>query len=342
MEATMRGFLTGGRPAPLHPAGGLLRLAAVGVAVLATLLGAAPASAAPASAAPAASAVEPYQVVDLGTLPGGSFSAASAVNERGEVVGQSDGRAVLWRNGQTFAIGPVGSAAVDISELGEVVGATSGADGNRAFRWQGGESTELAPLPGDTDSLALGVNDRGQVVGLSFGPTAASPVLWGPDDVPVNLGESTKLVRADDLNNTGTFVGEVDNGVGTAPAIATAVRTTPLSARSGAASDINASGEVTGYFFDGTHGSYTWLNGQLTEIPLLPGAIAMQAQAINNRGVVVGFSQSQGFRWDGAKLITLPGLSGPMTAQDINDRGWIAGTSTASNGNSHAVLLLPR
>jgi hypothetical protein len=41
-------------------------------------------------------------------------------------------------------------------------------------------------------------------------------------------------------------------------------------------------------------GSFVWSRGQLTEIPLTPGG-AMQAQAINNRGQVVGFDALGGF-----------------------------------------------
>jgi probable HAF family extracellular repeat protein len=40
------------------------------------------------------------KMVDLGTLPGGNFSAAHAINDRGQVVGYSDTaleeHAVLW------------------------------------------------------------------------------------------------------------------------------------------------------------------------------------------------------------------------------------------------------
>jgi probable HAF family extracellular repeat protein len=321
-----------------HGGGRLARLAAVGAVTAAALLGAAPAVAAPGGP------VTGYRVVDLGTLPGGTFSAAEAVNGRGEVVGQSDGRAVLWRSGQVVDLGtPAGSAsfALDVSEFGEVVGFSQAGDVLRAFRWQGGgELVDLPPLPGDTSSIAFGVNDRGVVVGVSL-DAGSRPVLWRPDGTVVDLS-ATKLYRPEDADNAGRLVGEISVGGSTSPALVSAGTTKALTDRLGAASAINEVGEVTGYFFDGNHGSFTWAGGRLTEIPMLPGAIVMQAQAVNNHGVVVGFSQAEGFRWDGVALAVLPGLAGPLAAQDINDRGWIAGTSTAANGNSHAVVLLPQ
>lgn len=330
------------------PARWRVRLVLAGAAAV---LGAAPLT--PALAAPGVAAVPAaaYRVVDLGTLPGGSFSAAQAVNERSEVAGQSDGRAVLWRAGRIIDLGTpqgAGSVALDISELAEVVGYRQVGDGFRAFRWQDGELADLPPLPGDTSSIALAVNDRGEVVGLSFA-AGSRPVLWQPDGTPVDLSATTKLFRAEDLDNTGRLAGEVSpDGANTIPVLVAADRTEQtvvLADRSGATSGINDQGEVTGFFFDGTRGSFTWAGGRLTDIPMLPGAGAMQAQAVNNRGGVVGFSDvAGGFLWDGSKLQTLPGLAGnPLAAQDINDRGQIVGsTGTGPGGqNPHAVLLQP-
>ena len=36
-----------------------------------------------------------------------------------------------------------------------------------AFLWQNGVATELGTLPPDVFSLAIGINDKGQIVGLS-------------------------------------------------------------------------------------------------------------------------------------------------------------------------------
>lgn len=52
----------------------------------------------------------------------------------------------------------------------------------------------------------------------------------------------------------------------------------------------------------------------------------MRAQAINNRGEVVGYGGGEGFVWYQGALAALPHLygHGPV-GYDINDRGQIAG-----------------
>src|SRR5215211_2000108 len=106
--------------------------------VVAVLVGAHPASA-------------QLSITDLGTLPGGdSFdsSTASGINDRGQVVGQSD--------------------------------VPSGA-GHHAFLWEKGKMTDLGTLPGSSLSNALDINDRGQVVGSSTLASDSAPehaVLW--------------------------------------------------------------------------------------------------------------------------------------------------------------------
>jgi probable HAF family extracellular repeat protein len=319
-----------------------------GAVVLLGAMPLAPALAAPAAAtAPSAATAAGYRVIDLGTLPGGSFSAAQAVNEHGDVAGQSDGRAVLWRGGRVIDLGTPagsGSVALDINESGAVVGYRQVDDGFRAFRWQDGELVDLPPLPGDTNSLAQAVNDRGEVVGLSLDPSVR-PVLWRPDGTLVDLSTTTKLYRAEELNNTGRLAGEISpDGANTVPVLVSGGRATVLADRFGATSGVNDRAEVTGFFFDGTRGSFTWAAGRLTEIPMLPGASAMQAQAINNRGTVVGFTDLVGFIWNGSTVQVLPGLAGnPLAAQDINDRGQIVGYggTAPGNPNQHALLLDP-
>ena len=87
-----------------------------------------------------------YSIKDLGTLPGGDFSAAYGINDRGQVVSRSN----------------------------------TGSSGPHAFLWEDGEMTDLGTLPGGVYSGASGINDRAQVVGRSYtasGETHA--VLWG-------------------------------------------------------------------------------------------------------------------------------------------------------------------
>ncbi len=93
-------------------------------------------------AQPAAASAQ-LPIIDLGTL-GGTFSDARAINERGQVVGES-----------TTATGE-----------------------EHAFLWQDGTMSDLGTLSGD-QSEANGINNRGQVVGGSTTATGDfHAVLW--------------------------------------------------------------------------------------------------------------------------------------------------------------------
>ncbi|HEX6076838.1 MAG TPA: hypothetical protein VFZ32_16425 [Micromonosporaceae bacterium] len=116
----------------------------------------------------AGNAAPPLRIMDLGA---GDNSIASAINQRGHVVGQSHYRAFLWRRGQITDLGTLGggySYATDVNNRDEVVGYSAVADGAiHAFLWRRGVMTDLGVLPGGDNSYANGINDRGEVVGSS-------------------------------------------------------------------------------------------------------------------------------------------------------------------------------
>src|SRR2546427_12277335 len=96
-------------------------------------------------------------VLDLGTLPGMMWSEASAINDHGQIVGQSGNdtaqRLFLWDNGTMTDLGSLGGAAgrysgvaaSDINDAGQVVG-TSGNVSNaaRTFHRESGTVTNEA------------------------------------------------------------------------------------------------------------------------------------------------------------------------------------------------------
>ncbi len=227
-----------------------LGLVAAGAAVVTVAGSLAPAVAMPGSATRAAAPSSSYRVIDLGTLPGASDSTALAMNERGDVVGQSGGRAVLWRNGRIVDLGtPAGSfsSAVDINEHGDVVGYSLIGGTYQAFLWRRGRLVDLRALPGDQWSIPNAINDRGEIVGYSNEPTLRAE-LWRPDGTPVDLTAATGLLQVNDLDNSGRLVGEVaPAGMNTIPVLWSRGQTTVLTDRSGSASAMNDRGEVTGY-----------------------------------------------------------------------------------------------
>jgi probable HAF family extracellular repeat protein len=84
---------------------------------------------------------EEGEMTDLGALPGPTdIAVALAINDRGQVVGTSNGRAFLWEDGEMTDLGALipgaASSAVDVNNRGQVLGARSLPDGTtRVVVW---------------------------------------------------------------------------------------------------------------------------------------------------------------------------------------------------------------
>jgi probable HAF family extracellular repeat protein len=171
----------------------------------------------------------------LPPYPGDTSSAATAINDRGQIVGisgicdQAVGRftakrAVIWEGGRVEALGDIGgphwNTPTSISQRGDVVGFLSqpGDDPNnpqlRAFLWTRQRGIEnLGVVPGDATSQAWGVNEDRQVVGSSIdGAGQSRAFLWTrelgiralKDFAPDFAG---RLVNAQDVDEHGRIVG---------------------------------------------------------------------------------------------------------------------------------------
>jgi probable HAF family extracellular repeat protein len=179
---------------------------------------------------------------ELAPLSGDTTSAATAINDRGQVVGisgicsnavgeYSAAHAVLWEGGRVTDLGNIGgvawNTAMALNERGDVVGFANAAgtdppnDFNvRAFIWtkQGGMRS-LGTLPGDATSQALGINERRQVVGVSCGATCRA-FIW-EDGVMTDMnelvasGSSESLRIAGDINDRGQISGQTADASGT-------------------------------------------------------------------------------------------------------------------------------
>jgi probable HAF family extracellular repeat protein len=177
------------------------------------------------------------QVVELPPLRGDTSSAATAINDRGQVVGISGicdravGRfsaahAVSWEQGVATDLGTLGGVAwntpMAINESGDVVGfgnisaAPGGAFDAHAFLWTRQHGIhDLGTLPGDAYSQALGINDQRQVVGLSCSAGFAScrGFVW-EDGAMVDLNSlvdpafAGQMVAAGDIDDSGQITGQ--------------------------------------------------------------------------------------------------------------------------------------
>ncbi len=170
---------------------------------------------------------------ELPPLPGDSTSAATAINDRGQVVGISGDcdiavgqlsarHSVLWEDGTALNIGDLGGDAwhtpMDINAAGDVVGFSNprgviGIDfAPHAFLWTRDEGIrDLGTLPGDAISQAVGINSSGQIVGVSSGAVNRA-FLWENGVMQdlrslVDPAFPDQLIVAQHINDDGVIVG---------------------------------------------------------------------------------------------------------------------------------------
>ena len=180
---------------------------------------------------------------ELPPLPGDSTSAATAINDLGQVVGISGDcgiavgsvsakHAVLWQNAIPIDLGNIGGDAWNtptaINNHGTIVGFANTAPGTarvyEAFIWtKAGGMKSLGKIPGDLRSTANGINEKGdKIVGLSRGgPHLFRAILWQDtkltDMNSLTVPGSPLLLLAGDIDQQGHIVGEaldLDTGEG--------------------------------------------------------------------------------------------------------------------------------
>jgi probable HAF family extracellular repeat protein len=158
-------------------------------------------------------------------------SDAAAINNSGEIAGtgginaiNGGAQAFLLSGGQLIPLGTLGqghgnapfSTALGMNDMGQVVGwSFTPAGVSHAFLWTPGVGmTDLGTLPGDTNSFAYGVNDAGDVVGVSQAGNNSRAFLWTPAGgmidlntvLPTNSGW-VALGAATGINDDGSIVG---------------------------------------------------------------------------------------------------------------------------------------
>jgi probable HAF family extracellular repeat protein len=187
---------------------------------------------------------ETGQLQQLHPFHGDQDGAATAINDHGQVVGISGTcdvavgafsakHALLWEDGKVINLGSLGGAGwntpVSINNKGEVAGFSdlpgdvSGgvlSPNFHAFLWTKEHGMQdLGTLPGDSLSEATGINDKGQIVGVSYPSSHA--FIW-QDGVMIDLnnlipsGSPLALISTGDINDRGEITGQacvVSNGV---------------------------------------------------------------------------------------------------------------------------------
>jgi len=245
----------------------------------------------------------------LPPFPGGYNSYAAGVNNRGQVVG--------WAENGVYD--PTCNHQPPVKQFLQF----------EAVIWGPGltEMTELPPYPGDPDSAATAINERGQVIGISglcsnaVGGTSAIHALLWENGQPINLG------------NLGAFAWN-----------------TPVS--------LNNQGEVVG-FANNTQGNaqaFLWTHEirKMHPLPFLGDDNSSAAYDINEKGQIVGISDggsepygARAFLYENGMMMDLNGLvQGDSSlylflAQGINDRDEIVGTAIDASGGQVGFLAVP-
>lgn len=239
-------------------------------------------------------------LIDLGALPGNNSSAVVEVNGHGVGAGMSE------------------TGALD---------AVNGYPAIHAVLFKRGGVIDLGLLPGGTSSMAVAINDRGQVGGFANNdiPDPASILPFGTQT-------RAFIWQNGVMRDLGTLGG---------PDAFTAT----LNERGQIAGDSytnNSPNPVTGL---PTSHPFLWTDGQMRDLGTLGGTASLTIW-LNNRGQVVGQSNIAGdlashpFLWDGQKLRDLGTLGGTSgIARNINDAGAVVGFANPAGDNGiHAFL----
>jgi probable HAF family extracellular repeat protein len=244
-----------------------------------------------------------------------------------------------------------------LNNLGDIVGrkADNGEGAPRATLWGHSHSKakHLGAFPDGDYSSATGINDLGEIAGVSNTGTAILPFVWtekgGLRRLPLLPGDNSGLAVA--INKYGHVVCNSSGPNGSTVFLwtrKTGSRTLGSlpSGNYSQAHDLNDSDEVAGVSgsSDGERAVLWTKSGSVRELGTLPGDSSSEAMAINNAGDVVGYSKGpsgmRAFLWTKGggmeELGILPG-GNSSRALGINDSGTVVGGSTSASGD-HAFV----
>lgn len=323
-------------------------------------------------AAPAGSAQapRPYRLIDAGTL-GGPQSFINfpgiPITPRGALLGTADtgvadsdypnfnpfvigfpdpftAHAFSYRNGHMSDLGalPGNNSSAVFQVNGHGVGAGLSENGTidpvtgwpamHAVVFKNGRVTDLGTLPGGYESLAVSINDRGQVAGFgNNGTEDPYPSAFFGDDSWVT--ETRSFISQNGvLEDIGTLGGP------------DALMTT-----------MNARGQITGNSFTSatpndttgipTLDPFVWEKGRMHDLGSLGGTLGF-ANWMNEAGQVAGFSSLVGdeighaFLWNGKRMLDLGTFGGDFSwGNYLNEEGHVTGGAYLADGTTYHAYI---
>lgn len=305
-------------------------------------------------------------------------TSAQAINASGQIVGygvQDSQVATLWADGgrgpgQPLPVPPHDdnysgrpTTAQGINASGMVVGNVETRTGG-GVAWSGGTGRWIPPF-----WQALDVNDAGVVVGNAFSDYRALPAQWldGVLTLLPVLPQGMIDGSANAINNAGVIVGRNsvllpdpgDPGLDYMTVMATLWRDGVAMSLGieGEATDINDLGQVVGNLASlaGATQGFLWTVDGVTLLNPLSGMASVHG--LNAQGLIVGRSQRAGdlgtaTLWESGQPVDLNALLAPgqlesgwllVSANDINDQGWIVGDAVNTlTGEARGFVLRPQ
>jgi probable HAF family extracellular repeat protein len=258
-------------------------------------------------------------------------------------------------------LGGAWSRPQGINNLGQVVGQSMDASGNRVgFVWSSAGGIQSIGSLGGNDSIAYGINDSGTIVGGSLNASGYWHAFKGTAGSLTDLGTLTGGVysNAYAINNAGQVAGTGDWYVSNPGRQYTPIRwdaagvKTDLGTLGGVLGwgyAINTAGNVAGAATNSsnyTHGfRYTTSEA---DMGVLTSGLYSEMHGINDVGTVVGVADTSTgythavYRTTSGSLTDMGLLSGSTgyfsEARDVNNSGVIVGRSEVSDGTFHGFM----
>jgi probable HAF family extracellular repeat protein len=238
------------------------------------------------------------------SIAGASQMTANDINDRGQVVGQfidSGGTHGFVFEEDSFCQldypGATSTNILGINNLGQMVGMFTTLTATAGFLYDRGTFSPALNFPGAGNlTIANGINDRGQIVGVY------QDALPGEHSFIYKAGRFTALqypgakeTAVDDINNGGEVVGNFPDAEGTHGFVYlenVGAFTTPLNDPPSTIMPlrgVNNGGQIVGGRVDanGNEHPFLYMDRGINPI-LIPGAITAATNGINDRGQVVG------------------------------------------------------